>query len=269
MTPARAGDLRWLEPPGALAATSGEVRARLEAAIASGTSIEVYTVKQRSVYRAEVPGLGTVAIKELRNPSLVRQLWYGRVRAHPAEREYRAGIAFEARGGRTPANLGAALERNALGLARVLVFTRWLEGNVSLTDWLAARRDASSPALLATLAAQIVAAARLGLVHRRHSSNNLLVLEERGEPRLYTIDFAHATLEAGLNLPGLACDAARIARWLLIEKIWSRDSAERFFEAVALEVRGETPPGEDFVARMGRELEAVIRDPSARRVIEP
>jgi hypothetical protein len=38
---------------------------------------------------------------------------------------------------------------------------------------------------------------------------------------------------------------------------------------VAGEVRAEAPPGEDYVARIGRELEAVIRDPSARRVIEP
>jgi len=269
MAPARAERLRWLEPPAALRASFGDVRARLEAALASGTSVEVYSVNRRSVYRSEVPGIGAVAVKELRNDSLLRQLWYGRVAAHPAEREYRAGIEFEARGGCTPANLGAALERNALGLSRVLLFTRWLEGNVSLTDWLAARSGPPSPALLATLAAQIVAAARLGLVHRRHSSNNLLVIEERGEPRLYTIDFAHATLEAGLNLPGLACDVARIARWLLIEKIWTREAAERFFEAVAGEVRAEAPPGEDYVARIGRELEAVIRDPSARRVIEP
>jgi len=30
-------------------------------------------------------------------------------------------------------------------------------------------------------------------------------------------------------------------------------------------VRAQTPAGEDFAARIGGELEAVIRDPSARR----
>jgi hypothetical protein len=58
---------------------------------------------------------------------------------------------------------------------------------------------------------------------------------------------------------------ARIARWILREQIWSRASAQAFFEAVAAEVREQTPPGEDFAARIASELEAVIRDPSARR----
>ncbi len=264
LTPVRTDRLRWLAPPAALHATFADARARIEVAIAQGAGEEVYTIGRRSVYRAEVPGLGLVAIKELRSVSLARQLWLRWIAEPPAEREYRAGVAFEARGGRTLANLGAALERNAIGLARVLIFTRWLEGSLTLTGWLAARPGPPQPRLFATLASQIVAAARLGLVHRRHSSNNLMVVEQNGEPLLYTIDFAHATLGPGLNLPGLACDVARIARWILHEQIWSRASVQGFFEAVAADVRTETPPGEDFVAQMDRELEAVIRDPSAR-----
>jgi hypothetical protein len=265
LRPVRPDRLRWLEPPAALHERLAEVRSRIEAAAARGTDEEVYTVGSRSVYRAEVPELGAVAIKELRNESLTRQLWFRWLVEHKAEREYRAGIAFEALGGRTPANLGAALERSAIGLARVLIFTRWLDGSVTLTRWLAAQPGGPQPRLYATLASQIVAAARLGLVHRRHSSNNLLVLEEHGEPVLFTIDFAHATLEPGLSLPGLACDTARIARWLLREQIWSRANVQAFFEAVASEVRDQTPSGVDFVARIESELDAVIRNPSARR----
>jgi hypothetical protein len=268
LRPLRPDRMRWLEPPASLYEKLAHVRSRLEAAAARGAGEEVYTVRWRSVYRAEVEGLGAVAIKELRNESLLRQAWFGWIAEHPAEREYRAGIAFEARGGRTPANLGAAVERNALGLARVLIFTRWLDDSPTLTRWLAARPGPPQPRLYTTLASQIVSAARLGLFHRRHSSNNLLVVEERGEPVLYTIDFAHATLEAGLSLSGLACDTARIARWLLREQIWSRANAHAFFEAIAAEVREQTPSGVDFVASIDSELEAVIRNPSARRNLD-
>jgi hypothetical protein len=265
LRPVRPDRLRWLAPPAALHATFAEVRAQIETAVAQGKGDEVYTVRQRSVYRSDIPGLGAVAIKELRSGSLTRQLWFRWIAEPKGAREYRAGVAFELRGGRTPTSFGAALECNAIGLPRVLLFTRWLEGAVTLTRWLAAQPGPPQPRLHAKLAAQVVAAARLGLVHRRHSSNNLLVLEERGEPVLYTIDFAHATLESGLSLPGLACDAARIARWLLHEKIWTRENAQGFFDAVVAEVRKETPAGEDFAARLSRELEAVTQNPSARR----
>jgi hypothetical protein len=264
LTPVRPERLRWLEPPAPLRETFADLRARLENAT-RGASEEVYTAHRRSVHRAEVPGLGPVAIKELRNPSPARQLWFGWLAEHPGVREYRVGVGFEARGGRTLVNLGAALERNAIGLARALLFTRWLEGAVTLTRWLAAQPGPPEPRLLASFAAQLAAAARLGLVHRRHSSNNLLVVMQHGEPVLYTIDFPHASLGPDLDLPGLACDVARIARWILREQIWSRASVQAFFEAVAAEVRSQTPAGEDFAARIGDELEAVIRDPSARR----
>ena len=264
LSPVRPERLRWLEPPAPLRETFADLRARLESATRAASE-EVYTAHRRSVHRAEVPGLGPIAIKELRNSSPARQLWFGWLAEHPGVREYRVGVAFEARGGRTLANLGAALERNRIGLARVLLFTRWLDGAVTLTRWLAAQPGSPEPRLLASLASQLAAAARLGLVHRRHSSNNLLVVMQHGEPVLYTIDFPYASLGPDLDLPGLARDVARIARWLLREQIWSRASVQAFFEAVAAEVRAQTPPGEDFAARIGGELEAVIRDPSARR----
>lgn len=265
LPPARPERLHWLEPPVPLRETFAGVRARLEAAVARGDGEEFYRESRRKLYRAEVPGIGGIAIKELYNSSLVRQFWFEHVEEHSGVREYRAGVEFEARGGVTLTNLGAARERNAIGLARVLIFTRWLEGAVTLTRWLADRSGPPGPALHASLAAQIAAAARLGLVHRRHSSNNLLVVMQRGEPVLHTIDFPHATFGKGLDLHGLACDVARIARWILHEDIWSRESVHAFFAAVAAEVRAETPAGEDLVATMDRELEAVIRNPSARR----
>ncbi len=265
LLPARPERLRWLEPAPRLRDAPGDLRTRLEQIAVRGAASEVYLARRRSLHRAEDPQLGSIAIKELRNPTLPRQLWFGWLAEHPGVREYRVGIAFAARGGRTLTSLGAALERSPCGLARVLLFSRWLHGAVTLTHWLAERGDPPERGLLAVLASQIAAGARLGLVHHRHSSNNLLVVMQHGEPLLYTIDFPHATLGEALDAAGLAVDVARIARWILHEKLWSRATVQEFFEAVAAEVRGETPPGEDLAARMARELEAVTRDPSARR----
>ena len=265
--PARPERLRWLEPSPRLREAPDDLRARLEQIATRGATTEVYAAHRRSLHRAEDPQLGSIAIKELRNPALPRQLWFGWLAEHPGVREYRVGIAFAARGGRTLTSLGAALERSRFGLARVLLFTRWLHDAVTLTRWLAERAGPPDPSLLAALASQIAAGARLGLVHHRHSSNNLLVVMQHGEPILYTIDFPHATLGAGLDAAGLAADVARIARWILHEKLWSRRAVQDFFEAVAAEVQEATPPGDDLAARMARELEAVIRDPSARRPV--
>jgi hypothetical protein len=265
LSPARPERLRWLEPPVPVAQLPTDLQPRLEALLAQGGCPEVYAAHRRSVYRTALPGCGEIAIKELRNPWPPRQLWFGWLAEHPGVREYRIGNDFAARGGRTLRALGAALESSPFGLARVFLVTRWLEGAVTLTRWLAERKDPPDTRLLATLAAQITGAARLGLVHHRHSSNNLLVVMERGEPVLYTIDFPHATLGPGLDRSGLALDTARIARWLLRERIWSRESVQGLFEAVAAEV-GEAPPGRaELLARMSAELEAVIRDPGARR----
>jgi hypothetical protein len=264
LSPARPERLRWLTPPPTLRAPFEAVQGRLERLAAAGAARAVYTAHRRGVYRASDAELGAVAIKELRNPSLARQLWFGWLAEHPGAREYRVGVGFEARGGRTLAHLGAALERTAVGLLRVLVFTRWLEGAVTLTRWLADRPGPPSPALLASVAAQVVAAARLGLVHHRHSSNNLLVVSPDGDPLLHTIDFSHATLDEGLEPGGLAGDVARIARWILHERLWSRAAVQAFFESVAAEARPEVPDPAAFVQRMDRELEAVLRDPSAR-----
>jgi hypothetical protein len=265
LSPARPDRLRWLEPAPPLPEAPRDLRARLEQIAARGDAREVYAARRRSVHRAEDPQLGAIAIKELRNPWPPRQVWFGWLAEHPGVREYRVAVAFAERGGRTLTSLGAAVERGPFGLARVLLFTRWLEGAVTLTRWLAERGQPPQPGLLAALASQIAAGARLGLVHQRHSSNNLLVVMQQGEPILYTIDFPHATLGAGLDTAGLAADVARIARWILHEKLWSRAAVQSFFEAVAAEVRAETPPGDDLAACMSRELEAVIRDPSARR----
>jgi hypothetical protein len=101
-------------------------------------------------------------------------------------------------------------------------------------------------------------------VHGRHSSNNLLVVEREGEPVLHTIDFPHARLAAGLDRAGLARDTARIARWILHERLWPREAATALFAAVAAEACPEPGHAPAFAAQMERELEHVLRIPSRR-----
>ena len=157
LRPARPERLRWLEPPLALPDAPDDLRARLAQIVARGAPARCIPPAAAACISPKIPELGSIAIKELRNPSLLRQLWFGWLAEHPGVREYRAGIAFAARGGRTPTNLGAALERSPFGLARVLIFTRWLHGAVTLTRWLAEQASPPPPSLLASLASQIAA----------------------------------------------------------------------------------------------------------------
>ena len=258
--------LRWLEPPPHLRDGFAQIRARLEAITVRGGAVRMYAARRRSVFRFDDPELGRLTIKEMVNPSLARQLWYGWFSEHPAVREYRNAVEFEARGGVTPGVLAAVLELGALGgLERVLLFTRWLEGARTLTGWLAGRPGPPAPGLLATLASQLVAAARIGLVHGRHSSENLLVVTRGSEPILYTIDFPFAHLGSGLDPAGLVRDVARIAHWLLHEKVWPRETVRALFEAVASEVCAETGPRMALAAQMASELEAVTNALASRR----
>jgi hypothetical protein len=258
--------LRWLEPPPRLRDGFAEIRERLEAIVVRGGVVRMYSARRRSVFRADDPVLGRLTIKELYNPSRLRQLWYGWLAEHGAVREYRNAVEFEARGGATPGVLAAALEIGPLGgLERVLLFTRWLDRALTLTAWLAERPGPPPPSLLANLAYQIVAAARLGLVHGRHSSENLLVVTRGGEPVLYTIDFPFAHLGSGLDPAGLARDVARIAHRILQEKAWPRETVLAFFQAVASEACSESGPRAALAAQMARELEAVTQALASRR----
>ena len=154
----------------------------------------------------------------------------------------------------------------AIGLARVLLFTRWLDGAVTLTRWLAAQPGPPEPRLLASLASQLAAAARLGLVHRRHSSNNLLVVMQHGEPAPLHDRFSVREPRARPRL----CPASP-ATWRASR---AGSCASRSGRARACRPSSRRwPPRCAHRRRPARisprasasELEAVIRDPSARR----
>jgi hypothetical protein len=231
LRPVDPGRLEWLRPLGA--AELGPARARLAEWVARGGHEPVYEAKRRALYRVEDPVLGALAVKEIRSGGLVRELRFRRFGLHPALREMRAGEDFAARGGATPRLLAAALERDALRLRRVFLCLRWIDGARSLGAFLRGLGREPDAELLGRIADHLLAAARLGLVHGRHSGDNLLVSERAGRIEISVIDFAHAALAPGFDAEGFARDAGRIAAGLVILEHASAATAGRLLDAIA------------------------------------
>jgi tRNA A-37 threonylcarbamoyl transferase component Bud32 len=228
-----AADLSWLAPAGMAEDEFAPTRARLAGLLSRPLANPFYSAKRRSIYLVEDEVLGRVAIKEMRHDGPLRQFWFRHVRCRQALREFRVGSAFEARGGRTPTFLGAALDRNPLALRRVILFIHWLDGVETLTEYLRGQSGEPSQDRFDRIGASLVAAARLGLVHGRHSSENILVDSRGEEPVFYAIDFAYSRLESEMDELGFVRDVARIAQWLWHESVLSESALELFFERVA------------------------------------
>ena len=127
----------------------------------------------------------------------------------------------------------AALDRGPFSLRRVLLFVRWLEGVETLTGYLRRLGDPPAPQVLDEVADALIDAARLGLVHGRHSSENILVGTGAEGPIFYTIDFAYSRLTDRFDAAGFSRDTARIAHWLWHEQVYSDATLTRFFLHVA------------------------------------
>jgi len=233
LSPADPERLAWLRAEGVADAVFAATRARLAPWLACGGAIPVYEAKRRALYRVDDATLGPLALKEVRSGGILRALRFRRFGEHPALRELRIGAAFAARGGPTPTPLAAALERDALRLRRVFLCMRWVEGARSLGAHLRGLGREPDARLLAALAEALLAPARLGLVHGRHSGDNLLVTERAGRLEIGVIDFAHAALGPGFEPEGFARDAGRIAAGLVILGHASPASAARLLDAVA------------------------------------
>jgi len=246
-------DLVWLKPSEMSADEFDRVRSRLSRLNRDSQIREVYRANRRSIFVVDDATLGCVAIKEMRHEGMWRRFWFRYARFGHATREFRVGAAFEALGGRTPGILGAALDRTAFGLRRVLLFIRWLDGVETLTEYLA-RRDPPRSDDFERLADALIEAARLGLVHGRHSSDNILVDSSGATPVFYTIDFAFSRLRPGFDGDGFVRDLARIAHWLWHEQVLDPRTIDELFECVA--ARAWDVPNEraQRVSQMQREL---------------
>ena len=231
--------LEWLRPQGVAEAELAAARERLVPCLARGGLAPVYEAKRRAIYRVDDPVLGSVALKEVRSGGWLRALRFRRLAPHPALRELHAGAAFAARGGATAPPLAAALERDRLRLHRVFLCLRWVEGAQSLGGFLRGLGREPDDAALAPIVDALLGAARLGLVHGRHSGDNLLVTVGSGRPEIRVIDFAHARVGPGFEPRGFARDAGRIAAGLVIFGHATEETAARLLRALA--VAGPAP----------------------------
>ncbi len=252
MPPAKVSQLEWLAPEHLAPAAFAARRPRLDALVRTGGWPEVYAAKRRRILRAEDPVLGAVGIKEISNSGWLRRLWFRHFAEHRALREFRVGAAFAARGGRTPGFLGAALDRNAVGLARVLLVLPWIDDAETLTAHL--KRRPADDATFDALAASLVDAARLGLVHGRHSSENILVVPKDGGVEFQVIDFAYARLGDRFDAPGFSGDVVRIALYLVLTEACSRKRAEEFLVRAAAVAWQDADGAARWRERMDRDL---------------
>jgi|SRR5262245_55039071 len=254
LAPADPARLAWLRPEGVAERDFAAARARLAPWLARGGARPVYRAKRRALYRVDDPELAPLALKEVWSGGALRAVRFRRFGEHPALRELRAGAAFAARGGATPGPLAAAVERDALRLRRVFLCMPWVEGARSLGEHLRALGREPDPGLLAAIAAALLAEARRGLVHGRHSGDNLLVRERAGRLEVQVIDFAHAALAPGFEPEGFARDAGRIAAGLVLLEHLSAPGAARLLDAVAA-----AWPDAQSAARARKRLDAAYR----------
>ncbi|MHC4860429.1 MAG: lipopolysaccharide kinase InaA family protein [Planctomycetota bacterium] len=265
LRPAANARLLWTPPAATSAEAFAAVRPRLEALVTAPEASEMYAAKRRSLYRARDEVLGPVAIKEIRSGSLARRLWFRRFREHPALREFRVGSAFEARGGLTAGFLGAAVERGRLSLDRVLIFLRWIEGGVTLSEHL--RRVGPEPdaELLRRLARALADAAHLGLSHGRHGTENVLVASGPAGEEFMVIDFAYSELHEGFDGQSYVRDVGRLALYAALWELLSRPRLEMLLDEAA---RAAWPDA-DAAARGRRSLRAALDAHLRERGLEP
>jgi hypothetical protein len=229
MQPAQTDRLSWLQPIGMPADQFAALRPDLNRLLATPQDNEVYSVNTRSIYQVDDPALGPIAIKELRFVGGYQAFRAAYLRRHRVLCEFRAGSCFASRGGRTPAFLGAALERNALGFSRIFLILHWLHDARTLTEVVKAWGEPVPAVPLQALARALVGSARCGLVHGRHSSENILVGQDG---KFYTIDFSHAQIMNGFSGSGFAFDAARIGARLIMSHACSREAVMVLFDEI-------------------------------------
>jgi len=237
------------------------LRPDLDRALGDRRATEVYSVNTRSIYQLDDRALGPIAIKELRFETPYKRWRAATLRRHRVLCEFNAGSCFAGRGGVTPRFLGAALEYRGAGLNRVFFILDWLGDTVTLTqamrDWSAEVRERN----LVSLAHALVESAERGLVHGRHSSENILV----GDPLSYhVIDFSHSQVFDRFHPNGFMRDVGRIAARLISEGACTKETAAQFFDAVSQAV----PGGLVTTGRMAAECEKVLTMSKRRQRLE-
>lgn len=253
--------LDWLCPRSMNAEEFIRLRPALERVLSAGPAREVYSVNTRSIYQLDDSELGSIAIKELRFETASRRWRAATVRRHRVLCEFNAAGCFAARGGLTPRLYGAALEHRGAGLYRVFIVLEWLNEALTLSaavrDWAVPVRDRN----LAHLARTLVGAASRGLVHGRHSSENILVTDPL---EFQIIDFSHAQIFERFHPAGFSRDVARIGARLVLEEACTKKVVMQFFDEVAR----AAPAGSVDDRKIATEFDKVLMNSKRRQRLE-
>ena len=203
---------------------------------------EVYRIRHRSIFKTSVPPLGEVAVKEVRHLRLIQRFKLRHGGRSKPEREFRNAHALYEKGLRTPAPYAIGLDRDWSGLRRVFQIYEWLPGAETLTECV---KRHNSP--WDEVSDFLWSCAQAGLVHREHSSDNLL----RCEAKWYVVDLANAIISQGYQRAGFVRDVARVARKLLREKVLEEGEIEDFLDAIAARAHDQTMRGDIRAAMAG------------------
>jgi RIO-like serine/threonine protein kinase len=126
-----------------------------------------------------------------------------------------------------------------------------------MRGWSAAMRERN----LVSLAHALVESAEHGLVHGRHSSENILVADPH---RFHIIDFSHSQVFDRFHPQGFMRDVGRIAARLISEDACTQETAMRLFD----EVSRAAPTGSVSADRMAAECEKVLTNSKRRQRLE-
>lgn len=259
MRPPETGSLKWLRPTGSNADDFAASRPLFEQWLGRSPGNAVYSVNTRSIYRLDDDTTGPVAIKELRFESASGRLRATTIRRHRVLCEFRAQGAFRARGGNTPQLFGAALEFSRGLITRVFILMSWIEDARTMSIDVRDLNDDERDPAFERYAHFLVRSAQRGLVHGRHSSENILV--SGGARDFYVIDFSHAQLYRTYHAPGFARDVARIGARLVIEESCSTDTVWSLFSHV---IRA-APRASVSEAAIREEFDHVLNDSKKRQ----
>ncbi len=221
--------LQWLRPRNMEARAFAELRPHLADILTNPNATEVYSVNTRSIYSVNHATLGSIAVKELRFETTLKRYQAATLRRHRVLCEFYAAACFAKRGGSTPKLYCAATEGRRTSVRRVFIIMEWLRNASTLSESIQSWSQDVLQENINELANTLVHAAHCGLVHGRHSSENILV---RAPLKFDVIDFSHAQLFATFHAPGFVHDVARIAARLMIEKACSKETVMTLFRAV-------------------------------------
>jgi len=222
--------LKWLAPPHQITNDFARVQEQLSTLLVAGQGKAVYSVNARTIYVANEGTLGPVAIKELRFETAFKRLQSATIRRHRMLCEFNAAACFAHRGGSTPRLHGVALEQSRFGLERRFSLSTWVSDAQTLTNAVSDWGQEDVERNITHLAQALIEAARCGLVHGRHSSENILVTASLV---FHTIDFSHAQIFKTSHATGFLRDVTRVAARLKLERACSDDFIGRLFDEVA------------------------------------